>query len=171
MQDVIKKTKEENTAKANAESLQIEWQAPEYEFRKKTADWFWATGIIAIALIFSAIVLKNILFAVLILIGGFSLMLYAARKPKIISFSIGPKGVQIAERIYYYDDLKSFWVNYNPPQTKELIIESKKTFMPRVAVMLGDTDPTKARNYLLKFLPEQKIEESLITTISKILGF
>ncbi len=171
MQDVIKKTKEENAEKTDAEPLQIEWQAPEYEFRKKTADWFWAVGIVAIALIFSAVVLKNILFAVLAAIGSFSLMLYAARKPKIFSFSVGPKGIQMGERIYYYDDLKLFWINYNPPQIKELIIESKKTFMPRIAIMLGDTDPTKTRNFLLKFLPEQKIEESLITTISRILGF
>lgn len=171
MQDVIKKTKEEGAAKAGAEPLQIEWRAPEYEFRKKTADWFWVAGIIAIALIFSAIILKNILFAILVLIGAFSSMMYAARKPNIVSFSIGPKGVRISERIYHYDDLKSFWINYNPPQTKELIIESKKTFMPHIAIMLGDTDPVKTRNYLLKFLPEQKIEESLTTTISRLIGF
>lgn len=165
MRDINIKTK------TDTEPLQIEWQAPEYEFRKKTADWFWVAGIITIAFIFSSVVLKNILFAVLVVIGSFSLMLYAARKPKIVSFSVGPKGIQIAERIYYYDDLKSFWINYNPPQTKELIIESKKTFMPHITIMLGDADPVKARDFLLKFLPEQKNEESLITTISRLIGF
>ncbi|MBU3925843.1 hypothetical protein KJ763_01600 [Patescibacteria group bacterium] len=174
MPDIIINKKAETEIaqpQSQSQSQEIVWQAPEYEFRKKTSDWFWTMGIIGVAFIFVAIIFKNLLLAILILIGGFSLILYSARKPKIISFSIGPGGVKISERIYYYEDLKSFWVNYSPPQRKELIIESKKTVMPHITIMLGDTDPTAIRNLLLKFLPEQKIEESLITTITKLLGF
>lgn len=175
MQDVIvKKTPSQEKPKAqemipSVES--IEWRAPEYEFRKKSTDWFWSFGIIAAAFIFSSIVFKNILFAVLILLGSFSLVLYAVRKPMIISFVLMPKGIKIGNKIYDYENLKSFWINYDSPQKKELLIESKKTFMPIIRVLLDDTDPEKIRNYLLKFLKEEKIEESLITTIARLLGF
>jgi len=35
--------------------------------------------------------------------------------------------------------------------------------------MLGDADPEKVRRYLSKFLKEQKMEESLITAIARLL--
>lgn len=147
----------------------IEWQVPEYEFHQKSPDWFWALGIITIALFFSAIFLRSFLFGILTLLAGFSIALYGARRPSIVSFGVGPRGMQIGDRIYNYEDLKSFWVNYNPPYKKELIIESKKTFMPHIVIMLGDTDPEKIRDYLLQFLKEEKIEESLMMTIARLL--
>jgi hypothetical protein len=147
----------------------IEWQAPEYEFHQKSPDWFWALGSITIALFFSAIFLHSFLFGILTLLAGFSLALYGARRPNIVSFGLGPRGIQVNKRIYNYEDLKSFWLNYNPPHKKELLIESKKTFMPHMVIMLGDADPEKIRNYLLQFLKEEKIEESLMTTIARLL--
>lgn len=168
MPDIKIKTKTESEPN---QIQQIEWQAPEYEFHQKKPDWFWALGIIVAALVFSAIIFKNMLFAILALMGGFSLALYGARKPKIVSFSISPRGIKINDRIYYYDDLKSFWINYDPPHKKELLIESKKTFVPHIAIMLAGADPVAIREYLLKFLKEERIEESLITTVGRLLGF
>lgn len=156
---------------ASAKKEVIRWQAPEYEFRKKTADWFWSVGIITLALALSAVFLKNFLVVLMIILGGFSLALYGARKPKTVSFEINPRGIVVGKRIYYYDDLKSFWIHYDPPEKKELAAESKKTFMPHIKIMLGDTDPEEIRRYLLSFLKEEKIEESLMETISRMLGF
>ncbi len=149
----------------------IEWKAPEYEFREKSPDWFWAVGIISVALIFLSVIFKNFLLAVLILVGGFSLILYSAKKPNIVSFSLTPRGIKIGNKIYDYENLKCFWLNYNPPTRKELLIESKKTFMPHVAIILGGQNPNEIRNYLLRFMKEEKIEESLITSIAKLIGF
>jgi hypothetical protein len=147
----------------------IEWKAPEYEFHQKSTDWFWALGIITIALCVSAFFLHSFLFGLLALLAGFSLALYGARRPNIVSFSVGPRGVGIGNKIYDYENLKSFWLNYNPPYKKDLIIESKKTFMPHITVMLGDADPEKIRKYLLQFLKEEKIEESLMMLIARLL--
>ncbi|HDO23648.1 MAG TPA: hypothetical protein ENG99_00300 [bacterium] len=152
-------------------SLRIEWRAPEYEYMKKTADWFWIVGIVTLALISAAIFLGNVHFAILAGLAGFSIALYGARKPKTINFSISSKGIQIGNKIYDYENLNSFWINYAPPHRKELIIESNKTFMPHINIMLGETNPEKIHEYLLQFLKEEKIEESLIITIARLIGF
>jgi len=149
----------------------IEWSAPEYVFYEKSSDWFWILGVITLAVFISAIFLKALLFAILVLLAGFSLALFAARRPEMINFSAGPRGVQVGDRIYDYENLKSFWIEYNPPVRKELILESKKTFMPHIAILLEDVEPDKLRNLLIRFLPEKKIEESLISTIARVLGF
>ncbi len=150
---------------------QVEWQAPEYEFYAKSNDWFWSLGVITAALFIGTLLLNNILFAVLILMAGFSLALYAFRRSRVINFSIGPKGVQIEKNIYPYENLKSFWINYDPPYKKELILESKKVIIPQIVIMLGDVDPEKIREILLNFLKEEKREESLIDGIFKLLRF
>lgn len=147
----------------------IEWQAPEYEFYKKTADWYWAVGIMTVAASLSATLLHNFLFAFLALLAGFSIALYGARKPDIVLFSITPEGIHIKNRVYLYENLKKFWINYNPPDKKELIIESKKTLMPPITILLENTDPQKARACLLRYLKEEKIEEPLATTLAKLL--
>ncbi len=149
----------------------IEWEAPEYEFHKKGPNWFWALGIITLALFLSAILLHSFLFAFLILLVGFSLALFGARKPNIVSFKINAQGIHIGNRIYPYENLKCFWVDYEPPYKKELIMESKKTFMPHITIMIGEADPVKIRNYLLRFLKEEKIEESLTSSVARLLGF
>lgn len=147
----------------------FEWEAPEYEHHERSNDWYWAMGIMVVALLVVAFFIESILFGLLVLLSGFSLGLYGARKPLTVSFGIGPRGVRISDKVYFFEDLKSFWVRYDPPYTKELVIESKKAVMPHVTIPLSDTDPVAVRQYLLKFLPEEKIEESLITTVGRLL--
>jgi hypothetical protein len=149
----------------------IEWEAPEYEFHEKSPDWFWTLGIITLALFLSAILLHSFLFGFLILLAGFSLALFGARKPDIVSFKINAQGIHIGSRIYPYENLKCFWVDYEPPYKKELIIESRKTFMPHITMIIEDADPIKIRNCLLQFLKEEKIEETLTNIIVRLLRF
>lgn len=149
----------------------IKWQAPEYHYYKKSTDWFWAVGIIAIGLIVSAILLKNFLFVILVLISGFAIILYGAKKPRTVWFSIDSKGITVERRTYSYENLESFWIDHDPPQRKELFLKSKKTLMPLISIMLGDADHELIRQYLSKYLKEEKLEESLITAVARILKF
>ena len=149
----------------------IEWEAAEYEHGEKSADWFWAVGIITLAAIVSAFLLKNFLLGILSGLIGFSISLYGARKPATVKFKLGPRGVQIGNKLYDYENLASFWVEYDPPRRKELILKSKKALVPHINIMLGDADPGEIREYLSQFLEEEKIEESWADTISKIAGF
>ncbi|MEK7596396.1 MAG: hypothetical protein AAB564_02530 [Patescibacteria group bacterium] len=147
------------------------WQAPEYDLTPKSIDWYWAMGIVAAALFITAILFKNFLFAVIVVLGAFSIALYSTRKPEIAEFAVTPRGVQIGKRLFFYEDLESFWIHYDPPHKKEIGLISKKTFMPRFVLPLGDADPNEARKHLIKFLKEERHEESLNETISKFLGF
>lgn len=145
--------------------------APEYEFHEKTAEWYWALGIITAALVLAAVVLRNFLFAVLAVLAGFSVGLYGARRPRIILHEINSGGVSLGNKNLNYENISHFWVNYNPPLKKELILESKKTFSPHTVMLLGNADPEQIRRYLLQYLKEKKIEESLVAVIARVLKF
>jgi len=149
----------------------IRWSAAEYEFHEKTPEWYWALGIITAALVLAAVVLHNFLFAVFAVLAGFSVGLYGARRPRLVSHEINSGGVSFGNRNFNYENIDHFWINYNPPLKKELILESKKTFSTHTAILLGDADPEQIRRYLLQYLKEKKIEESLVAVIARVLKF
>lgn len=119
------KQKKEKQEKSN--DILISWQAPEYEYTKKHRDWYWAVGIITVAFAVVGVLIQNILFVILIILAGFTVALYGARKPRIADFVLTARGIKIGERFYPYDSLKSFWINYDPPGKKEIIFVSSKT--------------------------------------------
>ena len=149
----------------------IKWETLEYEYIPKSNNWFWSVGIITLGIMFASALLGNVLFAILVLIGGLAVIIYGARKPKKVSFSFDSRGLQIDKRLFPYENLRSFWIHYDPPYKKLLTIEPKKIFMPTLIIPLGDTDPNAVREYLLKFLKEERREESFIQTISHLIGF
>ena len=151
--------------------LPLSWQAPEYNYNQKSADWFWIVGIFSLTLFAVALIFNNTLFAIFIIIAGFTIAMYGARRPRIIQFSITIRGFQIGKNLFPYNTLKSFWIHYDPPFKKELVIQSEKMFMPHIKIPLGDTDPNDIREILLKFLKEKEYEESLIDAIGDYLKF
>ena len=153
------------------ELKKIEWSAPEYDHHRKNADWFWGLGIVTVAVFIASLLLKNFLFGLFALLAGFSLALYSARKPEMAEFVIDHRGIKINKTLYDFENLKHFWVHYEPQYKKELILESNKTFMHHITIPLANENPVEIREYLLQYLPEEKIEESLIDILGKLLGF
>ena len=149
----------------------IRWNAPEHEFHEKNPEWYWALGIITAAMVLAAVVLHNFLFAVFTVLAGFSVGLYGARRPRMIVKEIRSGGVSSGNRHLNYDSIDHFWIYYDPPVKKELILESKKTFSAHTVILLGKAEGEKIRRYLLQYLKEKKIEESLVAVIARALKF
>ena len=117
-------------SKYERSSFKIKWVAPEYEFHEKNPEWYWALGIITVALVLATVILHNFLFAVFAVLTGFSVGLYGARSTRITLHEINSGGVSLGNRNFNYENIDHFWINYNPPVQKELILESKKLFHP-----------------------------------------
>ena len=150
---------------------QIEWIAPEFEQYEKSKSWFITTGLIAGALFLLAIFTKNLLFALMIALAYFVISTYASKKPREIKLSITPKGIKIEQTLYNFENLRSFWLFYDPPEVKELSIRSKKTIMPYIKIPLGEQDPVEVRQMLIKYLPERKHKESLVDNLARQIRF
>ena len=171
--EAVKSNKEIATDKEKPKTADayLAWEALEYEFKEKSPDWYWMIGIIAVALIAIAVYMQNILFAVIIMLGAFSFALLSARHPDHVKFAITSRGIKINGSIYLYKDLDSFWIEYDPPHQKELIIISKRAIMPHISIPLADIDPNEARAHLIKFLEEKHHEESLTEILMRFIGF
>ena len=149
----------------------LAWETLDAEPFAQSRRWLIGSGA---TLALGAVVagwLGNMPFAAMLVISGSLLIASAFRKPKDISVRITERGIGVGSAFYEYENAQSFWVSYDPPLFKELTILVKRSFMPRIRMPLGETDPVELREMLLGYLPEERYEESIIDTLAKFLGF
>ena len=139
----------------------ITWEAEEFKKTQKTGTWYLAWGFLSLAIIVFAITQKSPLMALLFVLISVIAYLFSQKQPRKIKFIISEKGIKINNKLYFYDNLKSFWIFYDPPRKKELSLKSKKVFMPYIALPIANQNPIKIREYLLEFIPEKEHQESL----------
>ena len=147
----------------------IRWSAPEYFFREKSADWFWALGIIAISLSVIAVLFHDVLFAIFILLGAGTLALYAFKEPRVVSFTVNDRGVLIDTILYPYATLQSFGID--DIGAPKLLLKSKKIAMPFIVIPLEEELVERVRDYLLDYLEEAEHHESFSHKLMESLGF
>jgi len=147
----------------------IEWEAFEHHPHQKSADWFWALGIVAVSITITSIFLGNILFGLFVLIAATTLAIHASHPPKILKVSINERGITIDRFHYPFNTLKAFWINNeNHPA---LLLHSQRFFFPLVIVRLEDMDVEGVRQALLLFMEEKELHEPLLQKLAENFGF
>ncbi len=149
----------------------IEWTAPEFIRYKKSKRWFVLPVIVALVIIIIAIFNKNFLLAIATVLAAFVVCIYAIKEPRQIIFSISGRGIQVGKNRHKFEDLKSFWIFYDPPEVKELSIRSRKMFIPYIKIPLDNQDPAKIRKLLLNFLPERRHPNLLTDEVARKVKF
>jgi len=149
----------------------INWQAPEYEFREKTSDWFWAVIIIVASGGIASIIYKNYLFAVFLILAAVLLLVYSIRKPEVVNYEISDKDLKIKDEVYLYSDMINFWIDKNHPH-KRLLINTNKILAPLIDIPLPDeANEEEIKNILLEKIKEEEIKEPMFHRVMEYLGF
>ena len=148
----------------------ISWQAPSFYYNPQKRY----LAMIIVALLLGSIAMlifdKDTLTAIFLILSSLVLILYATKKPEIQDILIDDNGIHVGENSFLYNELKSFWVDYQPGHDKELSLESKKWYVPYVKVSLENKNPIEIRSWLVSFLPEKEHEKSVIDLIGKKIG-
>lgn len=154
-------------------SKKISWEAFEHIQIERSSDWYWILGIVAVGGAVLAIFFNNLLLALLILIGTFTIFLQSNGEPAIKRYEINRTGVVSGQSIYPFSSLESFWVIDEDGWDRDrILIKSKKLFMPLIIIPLGETVmPDEIRDYLLEYLPEEQMSEPTLQVILNRLGF
>ena len=154
-------------------SERIRWSGYEFEYKEKTADWFWAGGIIFVSLAAIAIIYDNALFGVFIIIAGAMLLITSRREPRLLDYELTNKGLIINEKTYPHIDFHAFWVSESKYAPPKLLLRTNKWANPVLIITIETdyVDADKVRDFLLDYIPEEKMEESLSMKFMEFLGF
>ncbi len=166
---MAEKQTKKNSAKEREENdiLALEWSAPEYEYSPKSKEWYIMLGSVCVSLLIIAIYFKNLLMGVLIFTGGFTIAIMAGKKPKIVKIGIDTRGITMEKQMYSYKNIKSFWVEYEPPKRKEIILTLKEGIMPVVKIPLGKSNPNEVRKFVLRFAKEIEYEYTFTDALAE----
>ncbi len=166
---------EEDNPQADENQLGFEiisWETPEYHTHDRATWWYVIYAIIAIALIVYALYTNNFLFAIILVVGSFVIILNDARTPQNVIISLTTEGIIVGHRFYDYDEIKHFSIIYKPTQNlKKLYIQFKALTKQRLSIALHDTNPLFIREHLVKYVPEdlERTDEPLSEFISRVL--
>lgn len=149
----------------------IDWSIQEYTQRKKSTDWYWGVGIVAIAGVVLSAVFGNFLLAVLILISGVLLIAFSGKNPEIIYVDISEQGIGVQNKLYPYHNIKNFWILDRGDAPAKLILNIERMVNPILSLPIHPDVPLEGlREILLTFITELEMDEPIGDKISDILG-
>ena len=151
----------------------LEWEGREYDHSPKSADWYWALGIVAAAGIIASALFGSYLLAILILVAGATLALHAAKRPPLHHFGLMEHGLAIGEEFHPYARMESFSVLEDiegelPPL---LSIRTRSLLSPHLVIPLEGVDADTVYRYFLANVDEGEHTHSIVDLVAGWLGF
>jgi len=150
-----------------------EWNGMEYAFEERGADWYWALGIITLALCVAALLFGDFLLALVIVAGGGAIALQAAKHRRTHHFAIYDNGLAIDGNLYLFKDMRDFAIleYFDEALPPALSIKTNHIFAPHLLVPINDYDPDEIYDYVSQHLPEGMHEETLLDRVTAALRF
>jgi hypothetical protein len=153
----------------HSKDVLLHWSAPEFELSERDKKWYlWITGFL-FAMIFWAIWSNSPIMAITFILIGVVGYIYLNKEPKIVSFFITRDGVVADKEIFDYESINSFWIFYEPDGLQSLSLHTKGLIIPQIHIPLGNEDPLKIREILVKHIPEEKHDPGPLETLERIL--
>ncbi len=154
-------------------SERLRWTGYEFEYKHKTTDWYWAVSIIVISIAVIAFIYDNAIFGMFIILAGMTSLSLAKRPPELIDYELNKEGLLINDKLYPHLDFKTFWVLESKYHAPKLLLRTNRLVNPILVINI-ETDYVNAatvRDFLLDYIPEEKIEEPLSIRFMEFLGF
>jgi len=150
------------------------WEADEHVHTDKGKDWYWALGLMAVALAVGALLFNNVLFAVFVLVAAVVLAMLASQKPRRVTFAVTQRGVRVDDKLYPYQSIETFGVeeqDVNSTDADKLILQLKSNFAMNVIIPLVGVDSDEVHTRIGAFVPEEDLVEPLTHRVMEALGF
>jgi len=149
------------------------WEGREYDHLPKSADWYWALGIVALAGTIATILFGDYILAVLVLTATTALALHAAKKPPVHTFQLVEDGLMIGDEFHPYGRMESFSVLEDPDDDMPplLSIKTDSWFSPHLVIPLEDVDGEAIYLHFLERVTEDSHPHTLADLVAIWLGF
>ncbi|MDK2899238.1 MAG: hypothetical protein PWQ10_425 [Patescibacteria group bacterium] len=127
-EDSIHVSNVEDLKKTVSDSEPIHWSAKEYIYVEKNGLWFFV--FVAVSLAFIAVdvfFIKSYTFSVLVIVMALSVIVYSRRPPRVIDYTLsGSQGLYIGEKLYHFNEFKSFGLIRDGEYNSIIMIPTKR---------------------------------------------
>ena len=153
------KEKSEETQDADLGEIFAAWEFLEHEQHERSKRWYIISALLIIAIFVYAYFDQNPLLAVIVILALITFIIGELRGPGYHTFAITEDGIIVGQRFFAYEDLRNFYIIYQPPDVKMLYLSPRHFFTPRIGIPLEDQDPVAIREILRTFIPEDLEKE------------
>lgn len=122
--------------------LILKWQGREGVYRPKSNSWYVGVGVIAVGLAVASAIGGNYLFALIALLGGFSIMLVGSRRPGRKTYGLYEHHIGTEADKIPFEKIMRFAIHETEP--RELVLEVK-SIVGHVTIPLGNVDYRRIR--------------------------
>ncbi|MDO8240746.1 MAG: hypothetical protein Q7T51_02095 [Candidatus Moranbacteria bacterium] len=145
------------------------WQAPEFEVYEQDQKWMTYIGLVLVAIIGYAIYDNSLIMAITFVLIGVVGYIYIEKAPRTLDFMVTHDGVVAGSEIFEYENIKSFWIFYEPEGQKVISLHMNGGMLPYIHIPIHDQDPVKIREALLINLHEMKQSHNFVDTLERFL--
>jgi hypothetical protein len=154
---------------SHSKDVLLAWRAPEFEVLERDRKWYLYTALILLVIVSYAIWTNSLVMAITFILIGVVGYIYVEKEPRVLDFMITEDGVAAGKEIYDFENLKSFWIFYEPGGLKAISLHTKSYLLPFVHIPIPNQDPVKVREILLDHLGEEKHEPGMAEVLDRLL--
>ena len=140
----------------------ISWSASEFVSYQKGASWY--VGILTVVMIVAAIIVlitSDFISAGVTILVGILFLVFASRKPRVLTYAISSSGIQVGEKQYSFSELRSFAV-IDEGSLRSIMLLPTQRFKPAVSIYYEPNEEQKIIDTLGSYLPHEERKQELI---------
>ncbi len=145
-----------------AQASDVSWSASEFIAYHKSVGWYLLVLMIVILLAAAAYGLtKDKISSGSIVIIGIMFVVFASRKPRVLTYQVNESGIRIGEKALAFSTLRSFAV-IDEGNFRSIMLLPMKRFMPPISMYFEPQDEDKIANALGNYLPKEDRKQDTI---------
>ncbi len=149
----------------------VSWTASEFIAHEKAASWYLILAGAAILLAaFIYLLTRDVISVVVVAIFAAVFGFFAARKPRVLTYSLDDGGIHISEKFYSYSDFKSFSV-LDEGGISGIWLMPLKRFMPSLTIYYAPDDEKKIMDALSSYLPFEERDHDMVDRLMRRVRF
>lgn len=155
------------------EKFSLSWHAPEYEHRPKESLWFWVSIVVAVALVVFAVLQRNPLFGLFVVVAEVLFIVWGNREPEELHITADTSGIRIGtHRFYPRSHIDAFsLLEHQHTDWQNLIILIDRRYIPTVSIHVPGHLVDELRARLATLYPEYDHQESFVEILERYFWF
>jgi hypothetical protein len=156
---------------AGSSSAEVTWTASEFIAHHRSFGWYAAVIGTALALAVGLFLLTDDrISSGAIVIVAILLCIAAARKPRVLTYTVDNDGLSIGKRFYPFNEFRSFSAVLDGPFINIELVPTKR-FMPMTSIYCSPEDEDAILETLSQHVPYEERGHALVDLIARNLRF